>query len=145
MIFGKEHNKILDLLMGMDDDFANDYASLVDCLALGIARKCKKEKAFEIEKEDNTYRFDLYDNGEAELMIYKDPKTDGDSLKKSHKGLVFVERDGDNFKVTDGLLYETYLEYQQTHQTALRPVFINGNMYNRESFTTIRKRLENEK
>lgn len=82
---------------------------------------------------------------EQELMIYKDPKTDSDSLKKSHKGLVFVERDGDNFKVTDGLLYETYLEYQQTHQMALRPVFINGNMYNRESFTTIRKRLENEK
>ena len=82
---------------------------------------------------------------EQELMIYKDPKTDSDSLKKSHKGLVFVERDGDNFKVTDGLLYETYLEYQQTHQTALRPVFINGNMCNRESFTTIRKRLENEK
>lgn len=82
---------------------------------------------------------------EQELMIYKDPKTDSDSFKKSHKGLVFVERDGDNFKVTDGLLYETYLEYQQTHQMALRPVFINGNMYNRESFTTIRKRLENEK
>ena len=82
---------------------------------------------------------------EQELMIYKDPKTDSDSLKKSHKGLVFVERDGDNFKVTDGLLYETYLEYQQTHQTALRPVFINGNMYNRESFTTIRERLANEK
>jgi nicotinamide phosphoribosyltransferase len=82
---------------------------------------------------------------EQELMIYKDPKTDSDSLKKSHKGLVFVERDGDDFKVTDGLLHETYLEYQQTHQMALRPVFVNGNMYNRESFTTIRKRLENEK
>lgn len=83
--------------------------------------------------------------GDKELMIYKDPKTDTDNLKKSHKGLIFVEKDGDDFKVTDGLLQDTYNEYRKTHEFALRPVFINGNMFNRESFTTIRERLANEK
>jgi len=83
--------------------------------------------------------------GDEELMIYKDPKTDTDNLKKSHKGLIFVERDGDNFKVTDGLLRDTYDEYRKTHEMALRPVFVNGTIYNRESFTTIRERLANEK
>jgi nicotinamide phosphoribosyltransferase len=83
--------------------------------------------------------------GDKELMIYKDPKTDTDNLKKSHKGLIFVERDGDNFKATDGFLYDTYYEYAQTHESAMRAVFIEGKMVNRESFTTIRERLANEK
>ena len=83
--------------------------------------------------------------GDKELMIYKDPKTDTENLKKSHKGLVFVERDGDNFKYTDGLMVDTYGEYMKTHESAMRSVFINGKMYNRETFTTIRERLANEK
>ena len=83
--------------------------------------------------------------GNKELMIYKDPKTDTDNLKKSHKGLIFVEKDGDDFKVTDGLLYDAYDEYSGFHNSALHTVFMNGEMYNRESFTTIRERLENEK
>jgi nicotinamide phosphoribosyltransferase len=83
--------------------------------------------------------------GNKELMIYKDPKTDTDNLKKSHKGLIFVEKDGDDFKVTDGLLYDAYDEYSGFHNSALHTVFMNGEMYNRESFTTIRERLANEK
>jgi nicotinamide phosphoribosyltransferase len=83
--------------------------------------------------------------GDDELMIYKDPKTDTDNLKKSHKGLIFVERDGDDFKVTDGLLSADYVEYAKTHTFALQPVFVDGKMYNRESFITIRERLANEK
>ena len=83
--------------------------------------------------------------GNQELMIYKDPKTDTDNLKKSHKGLVFVERGGDNFKCTDGLMVDTYGEYIKTHESAFRNVFMNGKMYNRETFITIRERLANEK
>ena len=30
--------------------------------------------------------------GDKELKIYKDPKTDTSHLKKSHRGLVFVEK-----------------------------------------------------
>jgi hypothetical protein len=58
---------------------------------------------------------------------------------------VFVERDGDNFKATDGLLCDAYIDYAQTHKSAMQVVFIDGEMYNRESFTTIRERLANEK
>jgi nicotinamide phosphoribosyltransferase len=83
--------------------------------------------------------------GNKELMIYKDPKTDTDNLKKSHKGLIFVEKDGDDFKVTDGFLYDSYIEYDRTHKSAFHTVFVNGKMYNRESFTIIRERLANEK
>jgi nicotinamide phosphoribosyltransferase len=83
--------------------------------------------------------------GDKELMIYKDPKTDTDNLKKSHKGLVFVERDGDNFNATDGLLNSDYVEYSKNHKSAFRPVFVDGITFNRESFNTIRERLANEK
>ena len=82
---------------------------------------------------------------DKELMIYKDPITDTNKLKKSHKGLIFVEKDGDNFKATDGFLYDAYYEYMQTHESAMRAVFIDGRMCNRESFTTIRERLAKEK
>ena len=82
---------------------------------------------------------------DKELMIYKDPITDTNKLKKSHKGLIFVEKDGDNFKATDGFLYDAYYEYMQTHESAMRAVFIDGKMCNRESFTIIRERLAKEK
>lgn len=82
--------------------------------------------------------------GDKEIFIYKDPKTDTTHLKKSHKGLVFVERVGKDFKYTDQLDREAYEEYGKTHTSALRTVFKDGKMYNRETFTTIRERLANE-
>jgi nicotinamide phosphoribosyltransferase len=83
--------------------------------------------------------------GDKELMIYKDPKTDTDSLKKSHRGLVGVWRSGDDFKCMDGLLSKDYIAFTSSYISALRPVFIDGEMFNRETFTTIRERLANEK
>lgn len=82
--------------------------------------------------------------GDKEIFIYKDPKTDTNHLKKSHKGLVFVERDGKDFKYTDQLTKEEYDEYAKTHTSALRTVFKDGKMYNKETFTQIRERLANE-
>ena len=82
--------------------------------------------------------------GDKELFIYKDPKTDTSHLKKSHKGLVFVERDGKDFKYTDELYLTDYEEYGKTHTNAMRTVFKDGKAYNRETFTTIRERLANE-
>lgn len=82
--------------------------------------------------------------GDKELFIYKDPKTDTEKLKKSHKGLVFVEYDGDNFKYTDGLTVEDYNKMvMEGHVTAMLTVFSNGHMFNRDDFTTIRERLTN--
>ena len=36
-------------------------------------------------------------------------------------------------------------EYAKTHTSAMRTVFKDGKMHNRETFTTIRERLANEK
>ena len=84
--------------------------------------------------------------GNQELFIYKDPKTDTKKLKKSHKGLVFVEETNDGFKYTDGL---TQFEYNMMvindHKNAMRTVFKDGKEYNRENFITIRERLAKQK
>ena len=85
--------------------------------------------------------------GDKEIFIFKDPKTDTNHLKKSHKGLVFVEKDGDNFKYTDELYSKDYFKLLKSHnyETPMRSVFCNGKMTNRESFMTIRKRLAMQK
>ena len=82
--------------------------------------------------------------GDNELFIYKDPKTDTSHLKKSHKGLVFVEKVDGGFKYTDELTTGEYNEYEKSHTNAMRIVFKDGKMYHRESFTTIRERLAKE-
>ena len=85
--------------------------------------------------------------GDKELFIFKDPKTDTSKMKKSHKGMVFVEWDEENnkFKYTDGLYMEDYVNMLHSgHKSAMRTVYSNGRMYNRETFTTIRERLANQ-
>lgn len=82
--------------------------------------------------------------GDKELKIFKDPKTDTGHLKKSHKGLVFVERVGKDFVYKDDMLQKDYDEYAKTHVSAMRTVFKDGRAYNRETFTTIRERLAGE-
>ena len=83
--------------------------------------------------------------GEKELFIYKDPKTDKGNLKKSHKGLVFVEKDGDNFKYTDGITKDEYLNMLKEHTSVMEVVFMDNIIYRNEDFTTIRERLANQK
>lgn len=79
-----------------------------------------------------------------EVFIYKDPKTDTNSLKKSHKGLVFVEKTPTAFKYTDELDSKAYGEYAEAHENAMVTVFRDGDICNEESFKTIRDRLANE-
>lgn len=86
--------------------------------------------------------YGIVDN--KEVQIYKDPKTDTNHLKKSHRGLVFVEKTEDGFKATDGFNADDYCEYGKKHENAMRLVFMDGKMYNYERFTEIRKRLANE-
>lgn len=79
-----------------------------------------------------------------EVQIYKCPKTDA-ALKKSHKGLVFVEKTEDGFKATDGFTEAEYFRYAgEGHHTAMRTVFYNGRTPLDERFETIRERLEKE-
>lgn len=82
--------------------------------------------------------------GDKGLFIYKDPKTDTAHLKKSHKGLVFVEKIGKDYVYTNELNAEQYAEMEKTHKNAMRLVFKDGKMHNRETFSTIRARLASE-
>jgi nicotinamide phosphoribosyltransferase len=79
-----------------------------------------------------------------EVKIYKDPKTDSDNLKKSHRGLVFVEKTENGFKATDNLDRSSYYKFEYNHNNAMHLVFKNGVMLNEERFTDIRERLANE-
>ncbi|WP_374538045.1 nicotinate phosphoribosyltransferase [Chitinimonas taiwanensis] len=72
--------------------------------------------------------------GEA-VDIYKDPATD-DGTKKSAKGMVRVEREGDCF-----VLYEQQTP-EQAEGGALVPVFRNGELLLRQSLAEIRARLQ---
>lgn len=72
--------------------------------------------------------------GEA-VDIYKDPATD-DGTKKSAKGMVRVEREGDRF-----VLYEQQTP-EQAAGGALVPVFRNGELLQRQSLADIRARLQ---
>ena len=75
-------------------------------------------------------------NGERR-DIFKDPKTDS-GIKKSAKGLLRVEKEGDRY-----VLYDQQTDKQET-QGALEVVFEDGKLIKDQSFSEIRERLNNE-
>ena len=81
---------------------------------------------------------------DVELKVSKDPKTDTDKLKKTHVGLVFVEKTEDGYKATDGFDNNTYEEYAKTHTSAMKTVFLYGKLVNEQTFMEIRNRLAQE-
>ena len=82
---------------------------------------------------------------ESYHFVYKDPKTDTDNLKKSHKGLVFVERVGNNTFTIDELSSKDYQHLiRQGRKDAMQLIFQNGQFFNQENFMTIRERLSKE-
>ena len=72
-------------------------------------------------------------NGEPR-ELFKDPATDS-GTKKSARGLLRVEKEGDKFVLYDRQTAE------QEQQGALRPVFLDGKLLVDESIDTIRARL----
>lgn len=80
----------------------------------------------------------------SELEVVKDPKTDITKLKKSHKGLVFVEKVGNNYVATDSFDERGYAEYAKTHKDEMAVVFENGIYKNRQNLMEIRSRLAKE-
>lgn len=82
-------------------------------------------------------------NDGKELKVMKDPKTDTDHLKKSHKGLIFVEKVGNDYVAKDGLTESEYKEYAKTHKDEMTTVFENGVMVSC-NFNSIRNRLAGE-
>lgn len=79
-----------------------------------------------------------------ERFVFKDPKTDETKLKKSHKGLVFVEKIGNDYIATDQFYAEPYYHCSQNRKDELRLVFRDGQFFNQENFIQIRERLANE-
>lgn len=75
--------------------------------------------------------------GDKFQFIYKDPKTDTSKLKKSHKGIVWVEFD------SNGIPFATdeHTEMLNENASALKTVFKDGVMLNKQTFAEIRKRI----
>lgn len=74
------------------------------------------------------------DVGGDSVEIYKDPATD-DGTKKSAKGLLRVEKEGNDF-----VLYEQQSR-EEFERGALRPIFRNGQLLVDEPLSVIRARL----
>ena len=77
---------------------------------------------------------------EKEYFIYKDPKTDTDNLKKSHKGCCRVYRKGNELKCKDG-----FYGMVNEKDTLLRTVYKDGKLIIDEDFETIRQRVNGGK
>ena len=81
--------------------------------------------------------------GDKHVKVFKNPKTDTSNLKKSHKGMVFVEKIIDGFRYHDDMTYDEYLTFAKEHENAMRLIFKDGIMFNKEGFGKIRERLFN--
>lgn len=71
-----------------------------------------------------------------EYTIQKNPKTDQNHLKKSHKGLCCVTKDGDDYVCYDGYTSETL-----PADNLLRTVYRDGQFVRTTNFADIRERL----
>ena len=69
--------------------------------------------------------------------IFKDPKTDS-GTKKSAKGLLRVEHEGDNL-----VLYDQLSETQED-QGALEVVYLDGKLVKQVTLAEVRQRLDKE-
>lgn len=71
------------------------------------------------------------------LFIYKDPKTDTNKLKKSHKGCCRVYQE-------DGILkcQDQFMDVVPEEDTLLKTVYMDGKLVKEDTFANIRKRME---
>ena len=76
--------------------------------------------------------------GDKKLFIFKDPKTDTDNLKKSHKGCCRVYEENGELKCEDEL-------YEMSDDTLLTTVFKDGHITKFHSFMEIRERMYGRK
>lgn len=71
--------------------------------------------------------------------IQKNPKTDQNHFKKSHKGLCYVTKEDGKFVCHDGYAYKTIPE-----DNLLITVFKDGKLVREDIFNDIRNRLNGE-
>ena len=81
---------------------------------------------FETKSEGNTQFFD----------IYKDPITD-DGTKKSLKGFILVQHDGDDYVNIEGVSEEVW----DSSNNILQTIYEDGKFYNQTTLTEIRSKL----
>lgn len=74
-----------------------------------------------------------------EYTIQKNPKTDQDHLKKSHKGLCYVTKEDGKFVCHDGYTSETI-----PTNNLLTTVFKDGKLVREDTFVNIRNRLNGD-
>lgn len=79
-------------------------------------------------------------NGEFKA-IYKAPETDSDKFKKSHKGLVAVVFENEEYKLIDNLTPETI---KNIKENKLEDVFIDGEFIRTQTFEEIRQIVASE-
>ena len=72
----------------------------------------------------------------CEYMVQKNPKTDKNNLKKSHKGLCYVSKVNENFVCHDGYTSKTIPD-----NNLLTTVFKNGELVREDMFENIRNRM----
>lgn len=80
-----------------------------------------------------------------EFFVIKNPKTDTASIKKSHAGLVYVERKGNDYTAIDHLTQADYDALCSKHPDEIQTVFENGVFKNKVTLMDVRARLEGEK
>lgn len=73
---------------------------------------------------------------DKEYIIQKNPKTDKDNLKKSHKGLCYVTKENEEFVCHDGYDSETIPDNNE-----LTTVFKDGKLVREDTFMNIRERM----
>jgi nicotinamide phosphoribosyltransferase len=90
------------------------------------------------------YKLTYCEIGERPIMVFKDPKTDKNSVKKSQRGMVrvFKDRSG-NIVFKDGYFRGmSDIEYNEYFEdNMLEPVFENGKLLRDDSLSAIRERL----
>lgn len=75
-----------------------------------------------------------------EIEIYKDPKTDSDSIKKSLRGkVVVIKNDDGQLNVIDRLCNNEYIEHSK--ENMLQTVFKNGKILRETSLKEIRSKI----
>ena len=73
--------------------------------------------------------------------IFKDPKTDTDHFKKSHRGMVAVVKNGNSYRVIDNLTPDTV---NHVKGNLLETVFLDGKLVKIYEFASLRLKVENE-
>jgi nicotinamide phosphoribosyltransferase len=78
-----------------------------------------------------------------EKLLFKDPKTDPGSIKKSQKGLVHVHRNSEGtIEYTDNLCQDEYAAKQKLHPNLLTDLFVDGKLVRTTTLAEIRSRIE---